>query len=123
MLLKSNLDEADYAKVDEVAQSCKDACDAGNWTLGTELWYQTELVVWRWSNFIDFYNILKYVNPRSNPYDENTVRFNHGRKVNIPSNVLVILLSHQELFVCTLTLFLLRKFSQILKCWTTHFCT
>ena len=46
----------------EAATRCKEAADEGDWVRSTQLWYATELIVWQLTNFIDFYNILKYVN-------------------------------------------------------------
>lgn len=61
MSLQSNLDEKDQATVDFYAYAAKDAADAGNWQLSTDLWAITELVIWDLTNYVDFYNVLKYV--------------------------------------------------------------
>lgn len=45
----------------QVAQSCADAAANENWLLATQLWALTEQVLWSHSNYVDFYNILKFV--------------------------------------------------------------
>ena len=44
-----------------MAYACKDAADAGDWHLATDLWRETEYVIWDLTNYVDFYNVLKYV--------------------------------------------------------------
>ena len=53
----------------EAATRCKEAADEGDWVRSTQLWYATELIVWQLTNFIDFYNILKYVNVDFNAFE------------------------------------------------------
>ena len=62
LLLQSNLDEHDLGQVNALASQCKDAADRGDWVLSTQLWAATELLIWNLTNFVDFYNVLKYVN-------------------------------------------------------------
>lgn len=54
----------------EVATRCKEAADEGDWVRSTQLWVATEIVVWELTNYIDFYNILKYVNVDLRELDE-----------------------------------------------------
>ena len=44
-----------------MAQACKAAADAGDWHTATDLWRETEYIIWDYTNYIDFYNVLKYV--------------------------------------------------------------
>ena len=67
--MQSNLDEKDQEQVDQVAFACKQAADQGNWQLATDLWAETEYVIWDHTNFVDFYNVLKYVT-----FSDNTKR-------------------------------------------------
>ena len=42
------------------ADKVRAAIDAGKWVEATELWSQTQQTVMRYSNYVDFYNILHY---------------------------------------------------------------
>ena len=60
--MQSNLDEDDLQQVQTVANQAAEAAASGDWVRSTQLWVATELVIWQLTNYIDFYNILKYVN-------------------------------------------------------------
>ena len=54
------MDEYGYSEVMLLAQNAADAADAGDWEESTSWWGQTEYRIWDFTNYIDFYNILKY---------------------------------------------------------------
>ena len=52
------VDAAGQAAIDASAAETQAAVDAGNWQLATDLWSQTETVVFVQTNGVNFYNVL-----------------------------------------------------------------
>lgn len=65
-----------YNKIDASTQRTKQACNSGQWTQCTNLWSQTEYVVWDETDGVDFYDIIAPI-PKSSK-DEVTAKFNSG---------------------------------------------
>ncbi|XP_034941925.1 retinoid-inducible serine carboxypeptidase-like [Chelonus insularis] len=59
------IDTAGFKTIHKSAEATQQAILSGNWTLATELWGMTEVVIFTVTDNIDFYNILKKVNPTS----------------------------------------------------------
>ncbi|XP_076623312.1 retinoid-inducible serine carboxypeptidase [Colletes latitarsis] len=58
LLATGMVDTAGYNRIDKAAQLTQKAVLAGNWSIATILWSQTENVIYEVTNSIDFYNIL-----------------------------------------------------------------
>ena len=58
--VQSTVDEAGLTAIDNAAQLCKESVDAGNWQQATNRYRLTQTAVSLNSNFVDFYNILKF---------------------------------------------------------------
>ncbi|KAK2170941.1 hypothetical protein NP493_1124g00036 [Ridgeia piscesae] len=56
----SVVDERGYAAILEEAIKCKKAAAKKQWLKASELWRTTQLVLDSHSNYVDFYNVLKY---------------------------------------------------------------
>ena len=55
---KGMVDTEGYNKINNAAIMTRNAVRAGQWTLATSLWGQTENIISRVTSGIDFYNIL-----------------------------------------------------------------
>lgn len=65
-----------YNRIDQSTQRTKAACNSGQWTQCTNLWSQTEYVVWDETDGVDFYDIISPI-PKSSK-DEVTAKFRSG---------------------------------------------
>ena len=54
------MDERGDAAILEAATKCKEAVARGQWQKATEFWRKTQMVLDSHSNYVDFYNVLKY---------------------------------------------------------------
>ena len=57
---QSNADEPGLARIQAAAERAKEAADDGEWVTATQRWRETQFAVNAETNFVDFYNILKY---------------------------------------------------------------
>ena len=59
-LLQSLVDQPCHDKIMVVANSSRDAADRDDWRNSTDLWAKTQGEVNRCTNYVDFYNIMKF---------------------------------------------------------------